>query len=68
MNESSVSGSRHPGWRTIAAAAALGTATAVVVVPAGSAAGTSSGDRPCFMYRAHWNTALDGPQPVCPLK
>jgi len=67
MNESSVSGLRRPGWRTIAAGAALATATAVVAVPAGSATGTSSPDRPCFMFRAHWNVALDGPQPVCPL-
>lgn len=21
--------------------------------------------RPCFMVRANWNEALDGPQPVC---
>ena len=24
-------------------------------------------DRPCFMVRASWNTALDGPQPTCPV-
>lgn len=22
-------------------------------------------DRPCFLHRARWNLALDGPQPVC---
>lgn len=22
-------------------------------------------DRPCFVWRAHWNTALDGPEPTC---
>lgn len=22
-------------------------------------------DRPCFLVRAHWNEALDGPQPRC---
>lgn len=22
--------------------------------------------RPCFMVRANWNEALDGPQPLCP--
>jgi len=64
MNESSVSGRRHPGWRSIAAAAALGVATAVVAAPVSPAVGTSSG-HPCFMHRAHWNVALDGPQPVC---
>jgi hypothetical protein len=25
-------------------------------------------DRPCFMVRASWNTALDGPQPTCPVQ
>ena len=65
MNESSVSGSRHPGWRSMAAAAALGVAAAAVVVPAGPTAGASSAGHPCFMHRAHWNVALDGPQPVC---
>ena len=64
MNESIASARRHLGWRSIAAAAALGVAAAVVAAPAGSATGTSSG-HPCFMYRAHWNVALDGPQPVC---
>jgi hypothetical protein len=23
------------------------------------------GTRPCFLHRAHWNEALDGPQPRC---
>lgn len=51
---------------------------AVLAVTAGSAQGMvegsgahpSPGDdsfsRPCFMVRAHWNEALDGPQPLCP--
>ena len=24
-------------------------------------------DRPCFIVQAHWNPALDAPQPRCPL-
>jgi hypothetical protein len=56
--------------------AVVGAATAVVVTAlttvlttaAGSAAASGTdgaGDRPCFMVRANWNTALDGPQPTC---
>jgi hypothetical protein len=26
---------------------------------------TPSAGHPCFLVRAHWNVALDGPQPVC---
>jgi hypothetical protein len=26
---------------------------------------TAGVDHPCFLYRARWNDALDGPQPVC---
>jgi hypothetical protein len=52
-------------------AAVVGAATAITVTtlltPAVTAAAPSAptGDRPCFMVRAHWNTALDGPQPTC---
>lgn len=48
-------------------------ATVGVVALAGSAhAGASASaetaySRPCFMVRAHWNVALDGPQPLCPV-
>ena len=24
-------------------------------------------ERPCFMWRSHWNVALDGPEPTCSL-
>ena len=27
--------------------------------------GSTDQERPCFMVRAHWNDALDGPQPTC---
>jgi hypothetical protein len=27
----------------------------------------ASTERPCFIRQPHWNDALDGPQPVCPL-
>lgn len=62
---------------TVAAAATA----AILVLPAtGSAAPTRTGPgpalafpvdggpavgHPCFMFRANWNEALDGPQPVC---
>ena len=53
-------------------AAVAGAATAVIVtttLTATTAAASSepdgAADRPCFMVRAHWNTALDGPQPAC---
>lgn len=47
-------------------------AAVAVIALAGSAhAGDSDesetpSSRPCFMVRAHWNVALDGPQPMCP--
>jgi hypothetical protein len=28
---------------------------------------THAQDRPCFLWRAHWNASLDGPEPTCPL-
>lgn len=28
-------------------------------------ADTTSVDRPCYIVQEHWNTALDGPQPLC---
>ncbi len=28
-------------------------------------AGRADVPRPCFLVRAHWNVALDGPQPLC---
>jgi hypothetical protein len=57
-------------------AALVGAATAITVTTtlttmltatgsAASSAPDEAGDRPCFMVRAHWNTALDGPQPTC---
>lgn len=53
-------------------AAVVGAATAITVTTmltaaTGSAASSApdEADRPCFMVRAHWNTALDGPQPTC---
>lgn len=33
--------------------------------PAAVATATTPTDRPCFLHRARWNPALDGPQPVC---
>jgi hypothetical protein len=53
-------------------------AGAVVAATAGSAQAMVDGSgaypgpekepfsRPCFMVQAHWNVALDGPQPLCP--
>jgi hypothetical protein len=52
-------------------AAVVGAATAIIVTTTltGATGAVASdapdGDRPCFMVRAHWNTALDGPQPTC---
>ena len=55
---------------TIAATAALlclalaGSASAAIPEP-GPEPGSTDQERPCFMVRAHWNDALDGPQPTC---
>lgn len=58
----------HRRFVAIAGAAAI-TIITMSVGPVASA--TASGhdttrDRPCFMVRAHWNTA-EGPQPTCPV-
>jgi hypothetical protein len=50
-------------------------AEVTVRVPAPTDAGASSrsqddiplGFRQCFMWQPHWNEALDGPQPWCPI-
>ncbi len=63
-----VSGSHNRRLSVTAAAAALSAIAAVTVMPAaGQAAADSARQRPCFIIQPHWNTALDGPQPVCPL-
>lgn len=61
--------------RTIGLSTVLATvlASLAVVALAGSAHAGSTSDteepysRPCFMVRSHWNVALDGPQPLCPV-
>jgi hypothetical protein len=61
-----VSGSHNRRLSVTAAAAALSAIAAVTVMPAaGQAVGDTASQRPCFIHFAHWNTALDGPQPVC---
>lgn len=36
------------------------------VAPASSGLlGVTTPDRPCFLVRARWNEAIDGPQPLC---
>ena len=55
---------------TITAAGALlclalaGSASAAIPEPE-TGSGSTDQERPCFMVRAHWNDALDGPQPTC---
>ena len=55
---------------TVTAAGALvclalaSSAAAAVPAPA-PGPGPTDQERPCFMVRAHWNEALDGPQPTC---
>lgn len=55
---------------TVTAAGALlclalaGSAAAAIPEPVAGPAPTDQ-ERPCFMVRAHWNNALDGPQPTC---
>lgn len=53
---------------------AFGLSTVLASVALIALAGAASADdcetpysRPCFMVRAHWNVALDGPQPMCPV-
>ena len=77
MNRYSLDSDSRRWWWPSATAGALGTAavTALFVLPAshvGAAPAapaptgtTTSVDRPCFIFQAHWNTGLDGPQPVC---
>ena len=51
--------------RTIVASTVL--ALVGIVASSGAAsADEAPNSRPCFMVRAHWNVALDGPQPTCP--
>jgi hypothetical protein len=65
----------HLDNRTTPRALGLSTvlASVAVVALAGAASADGSGgseapySRPCFMVRAHWNVALDGPQPMCPV-
>jgi hypothetical protein len=35
-------------------------------VPVAEPPDLPDGWRQCFMWQSHWNTALDGPQPLCP--
>jgi hypothetical protein len=76
MNRYSLDSDSRRWWWPSAAAGAIGTAavTALFVLPASQvdavpapepAGTTTSVDRPCFIFQSHWNTALDGPQPVC---
>ncbi len=57
-----------PYRRTVAivGAAAITSITAFTFGPATASAAAGQPDRPCFMVRAHWNTA-EGPQPTCPV-
>ena len=47
------------------AAVQSGPAPLAPAEPASGVVYDSDRDRPCFMVRAHWNEALDGPQPRC---
>ena len=62
--------SRHFRRRCAVIAAATTITITTAFAPASSSAADTAGDgtqdRPCFMVRAHWNAALDGPQPTCP--
>jgi hypothetical protein len=44
--------------------ALAGSASAAIPEPE-TGSGATDQERPCFMVRAHWNDALDGPQPTC---
>jgi hypothetical protein len=64
---------RHGQLRTIAAGAALVATSAMLTASPATAGDTANGypgeepfSRACFMEQAHWNEALDGPQPRCP--
>jgi hypothetical protein len=43
--------------------------TAILVLPAAGQAApeplAEAPGHPCFLVRAHWNEAIDGPQPTC---
>jgi hypothetical protein len=80
MTRYSLSSDSRRWWWPSAAAGTMATAVlaGVLLVPASghdapapaSPDEPSSGvvverDRPCFLVRAHWNEALDGPQPLC---
>lgn len=57
--------------RSIVASTVLATVAVVALAGAAHAGDTDESEtpygRPCFMVRAHWNVALDGPQPTCPV-
>jgi hypothetical protein len=42
------------------------TAAHAARVPVAEPPDLPDGWRQCFMWQSHWNTALDGPQPLCP--
>ena len=59
-----------PHRRTVAVVGAA-VITSITMGAGASASAADSGtdtvrDRPCFMFRANWNTA-EGPQPTCPV-
>ncbi|GHJ60951.1 hypothetical protein NOK12_34690 [Nocardioides sp. OK12] len=62
--------SHHRSTVTTSTAGALlclalaGSASAAIPEP-DTGSGATEPERPCFMVRAHWNEALDGPQPTC---
>ena len=62
--------SHHRSTVTTSTAGALlclalaGSAAAAIPEP-DDGPGATDAERPCFMVRAHWNEALDGPQPTC---
>lgn len=56
---------------TVTAAGALlclalaSSASAAIPGPETGPGASDHQERPCFLVRAHWNEALDGPQPTC---
>lgn len=44
---------------------ALASSSAAAVPEPIAGSGSTDQERPCFMVRAQWNEALDGPQPTC---
>ena len=78
MNRYSLSSPSRLGWvpSGLAGLLALTGVTLVLALPVGGAQAGPAGstpapvlstvvERPCFLVRAVWNTALDNPQPVC---